>query len=94
LLATGDYGLNYIREFFEAEFFLRRESEQLYTLLEGGAGIRSFALERFSVQISISEAGRWLVVALEFRPPELSRPQLSLGASRRAGHQFLAIESQ
>ena len=73
LFATGDYGVNYIREFFKAPFFLRRESEQLYTLLEGGPGIRSFALERFNVQMSISEAGRWLVVALEFRPSELYR---------------------
>ena len=93
LLATGDYGVNYIREFFEAPFFLHRESEQLYTLLEGGPGIRSFALERFSVQISISESGRWLVVALEFRPSELYRPQLTLVTSRPAGHQCSEIES-
>jgi hypothetical protein len=36
LLATGDYGVNYIREFFEAPFFLRPESEQLYMLLDRG----------------------------------------------------------
>ncbi len=94
LLATGDYGVNYIREFFEASFFLRPESEQLYMLLEGGPGIRSFALERFSVQISISESGRWLVVALEFRPSELYRPQLTLVTSRSLGHQCSEIEGQ
>jgi hypothetical protein len=94
LLATGDYGVNYIREFFEAPFFLRPESEQLYMLLEGGPGIRSFALERFSVQISISESGRWLVVALEFRPSELYRPQLTLGTSPPVGHQCSEVESQ
>ena len=94
LLATGDYGVNYIREFFEAPFFLRPESEELYMLLEGGPGIRSFALERFSVQISISESGRWLVVALEFRPSELYRPQLTLVTSRPVGHQCSEIESQ
>ena len=86
LLATGDYGMNYIREFFEAPFFLRAESEQLYILLDGGPGIRSVALERFNVQMRIiSEAGRWLVVALEFRPSELYRPQLTLVTSRRVG---------
>ena len=74
LLATGDYGVNYIREFFEAPFFLRPESEQLYMLLDRGPGIRSVALERFNVQMRISEAGRWLVVALEFSPSELYRP--------------------
>jgi len=85
LLATGDYGVNYIREFFEAPFFLRAESEQLYMLLTGGPGIRSVALERFNVQMRISETGRWIVVALEFRPSELYRPQLSLVTSRRVG---------
>ena len=78
LLATGDYGVNYIREFFEAPFFLARESEELYMLLDRGSGIRSVALERFDVQLSISDAGRWLVVALEFRPSQLYRRQLRL----------------
>ena len=82
LLATGDYGVNYIREFFEARFFLRPEIEQLYMLLDRGPGIRSVALERFYVQMRISEAGRWLVVALEFSPSELYRPQLTLVMSR------------
>jgi hypothetical protein len=81
LLATGDYGVNYLREFFEAPFFRRPESEQLYMLLDGGPGIRSVALERFNVQMRISEAGRWLVVALEFSPSELYRPQLTLVTS-------------
>ena len=85
LLATGDYGVNYIREFFEAPFFLSAESEQLYMLLAGGPGIRSIALERFNVQMRIFERGRWIVVALEFRPSELYRPQLSLVTSRRGG---------
>jgi hypothetical protein len=85
LLATGDYGVNYIREFFEAPFFLRPEIEQLYMLLDRGPGIRSVALERFNVQMRISEAGRWIVVALEFSPSELYRPQLTLVMSRPVG---------
>jgi hypothetical protein len=85
LLATGDYGVNYIRQFFEAPFFLRAESEQLYMSLDGGPGIRSVALERFNVQIRISEAGKWIVVALKFRPSELYQPQLTLVTSRRVG---------
>ena len=85
LLATGDYGVNYIREFFEAPFFIRQESEQLYILLDRGPGVRSVALERFNVKMSISIAGRWIVVALEFRPSELYRPQLTLVTSRRVG---------
>ena len=85
LLATGDYGVNYIREFFEAPFFLRAESEQLYMLLAGGPGIRSIALERFNVQMRIFERGRWIVVALEFHPSELYRPQLTLVTNHRVG---------
>jgi hypothetical protein len=83
LLATGDYGVNYIREFFEAPFFLSTESEQLYMLLGRGPGIHSVALERFDVKMRISEAGRWLAVALEFSPSELYRPQLTLVTSRK-----------
>ena len=82
LLATGDYGVNYIREFFEAPFFLLPESERLYMLLDKGTGIRSLALPRFNVQMRISEAGKWLVVALEFRPPEFYRPQGKLVTGR------------
>jgi hypothetical protein len=93
LLATGDYGVNYIREFFEAPFFLRPESEQLYMLLDRGPGIRSVALERFNVQMRISEAGRWLVVAVEFSPSELYRPQLSLITSRRVWGQSMSAKS-
>ena len=85
LLATGDYGVNYLREFFEAPFLLRPESEQLYMLLDRGPGVRSVALERFNVQMRISEAGRWLVVAVEFSPSELYRPQLTLVTNRRVG---------
>ena len=85
LLATGDYGVNYLREFFEAPFLLRPESEQLYMLLDRGPGVRSVALERFNVQMRISEAGRWLVIAVEFSPSELYRPQLTLVTSRRVG---------
>jgi hypothetical protein len=85
LLATGDYGVNYIREFFEAPFFLSTESEQLYMLLDRGPGIHSVALERLNLQMRISEAGRWLVIAVEFSPSELYRPQLTLVTNHRVG---------
>lgn len=71
LLATGNYGVTYIREFFEAPFFLIWESEELYMLLDRGPGIRSLTLERFHVQLSIFNGGGWIVVELEFRPSHL-----------------------
>jgi hypothetical protein len=81
LLATGDYGVNYIREFFEAPFFLRAETEQLYKLLERGPGIRSVSLERFTMQMSIAAVEGWIVVAIEFSPPQPYRPHLALVAT-------------
>jgi hypothetical protein len=85
LFATGDYGVKYLREFFEAPFFLRAETEQLYKLLERGPGIRSVSLERFTMQMSIAAVEGWIVVAIEFSPPQLYRPHLALMTSRRAG---------
>jgi hypothetical protein len=77
LLATGDYGVNYMREFFEASFFLREETEQFYKLLEQGPGVRSITLERLKVQMSISHAGSWMIAALEFGPVQTYRPELA-----------------
>jgi hypothetical protein len=45
------------------------------------------------VQMRISEAGRWFVVALKFCPSELYRPQLSLVTSRRVGSIVESLES-
>lgn len=84
LLATGDYGVNYMREFFEASFFLRQETEQFYTLLDRGPGIRSITLERFKVQMSVSQVGNWIVVALEFGPAQILQPELALVNGRPA----------
>jgi hypothetical protein len=77
LLATGNYGVNFMREFFEASFFLRSETEQFYTFLDRGPGIRSIALERFRIELSISHASNWIVVAMEFRPTQTSQPELA-----------------
>ena len=79
LLATGDYGVNYMREFFEAPFFLQEETEQFYKFLEQGPGVRSITLERFKVQMSISHVGSWIVAALEFGPAQIYRPELAAG---------------
>jgi hypothetical protein len=77
LLATGNYGVNYMREFFEAPFFLRPETEQFYTFLDRGPGIRSVALDRFRIELSISHAPNWIVVAMEFRPAQTHQPELA-----------------
>ena len=69
LITNGDWGVNYIREFFEAPFFLRSESEQLYALLGANPGVRSAALGRFDVEFDVLETREWLMITAQFKPP-------------------------
>jgi len=68
LMARGDWGVNYIREFFEAPFFLRSESEQLYALLDANPSVRATAVGRFDVKIDFFKTREWIVIATEFQP--------------------------
>ena len=77
LLTTGDYGLNYLREFFEAPFFLRSETEQFYAFLDRGLGTRSITLDRFTFRLSLLQTGDWLAVTLEFGPAQIYQPGLA-----------------
>ena len=76
LYASGDWGLNYIREFFEAPFFLRSESEQLYVLLDATPRTRTAALSRFDVKINIFKTRELIVIAIEFSPPGTTLPEV------------------
>lgn len=76
LVTTGDFGVNYIREFFEAPFFLRSETEQLYALMDAGLGTRSIELGRFGVEVGVLETHAWIIIAVEFSPPGAYRPEL------------------
>ncbi|HEY5894748.1 MAG TPA: hypothetical protein VIT91_16120 [Chthoniobacterales bacterium] len=69
LFAEGEYGMSRLREFFEAPFFLRSESEQLYALLDAGPDVREVNLGRFYVRIHLSTTRYQVIVAMEFRPP-------------------------
>ena len=64
-----DYGMNFIRELFEAPFFLRHESEQLYVLLYMGEGIHCATLPRFDVVFEHDARPEQTVVTLFFSPP-------------------------
>jgi hypothetical protein len=68
LIARGDWGVNYIREFFEAPFFLRSESEQLYALLDANPSVRATALGRFDVKIDVFKTREWIVITTKFEP--------------------------
>jgi hypothetical protein len=68
LTAKGDWGVNYIREFFEAPFFLRSESEQLYALLDANPSVLATALGRFDVKIDVFKTREWIVIATKFEP--------------------------
>lgn len=78
LMATGDYGVNYIREFFEAPFFLRSESELFYTLLGHKSKLQEVETSRFRVQFGVSESGHWILVGLKFQPSQKHKPDISL----------------
>jgi hypothetical protein len=69
LVTNGDWGVNYIREFFEAPFFLQSESEQLYTLLDANPSARWANLGRFDVQIQVFETRKRILITAEFGPP-------------------------
>ena len=63
-----DYGMNIVREFFEAPFFQRNESEQLYALLHPGSGLRTISLPRFDVAFECDNRAETTVVTLMFSP--------------------------
>jgi hypothetical protein len=65
---TDDYGMNLVREFFEAPFFQRTESEQLYILLYMGDGLRWLRLPRFDVVFEFATDSENTTVVLLFVP--------------------------
>ena len=68
LVTNGDWGVNYIREFFEAPFFLRSEAEKLYTLLNTNPSARYANVGRFDVQIEVFITRKSIVITAEFGP--------------------------
>jgi hypothetical protein len=73
LAATGDWGVSTFKEFFEAPFFRRSESEQFYRLLYANPPPRSEALERFRVKVGAFERPGWTIIRLDFSPPAPDR---------------------
>jgi hypothetical protein len=67
LAATGDWGVSAF-EFFEAPFFRRSESEQMYQLLYANPPPRSAALERFRLKVGVFERPGWTIIRLDFSP--------------------------
>jgi len=68
LTARGDFGVNYIREFFEAPFFLPSESEQLYALLDVNPSFGAAALGRFDAKIAVFKTRESIMIRAEFGP--------------------------
>ncbi|HEU5237380.1 MAG TPA: hypothetical protein VFU37_09580, partial [Pyrinomonadaceae bacterium] len=85
LIARGDFGVNYIREFFEAPFFLGSESEQLYALLDVNPSAHAAALGRFDVKIDVFETLESIMITAEFGPPG------SYGLGRRLQPQWAVL---
>jgi hypothetical protein len=68
-IADGDWSVNYVREFFEAPFFLCSESEQLYAVLDADSSAGAATLDRFDVKINVFKTLESIVIATEFEPP-------------------------
>ena len=65
---VDDYGMNIVREFFEAPFIQWKESEQLYALLSPGSGIRTISLSRFDVVFECEHRAETTFINLMFSP--------------------------
>lgn len=64
-----DYGMTLLREFFEAPFFQRRESEQFYALLDGRNVTKSIRLPRFDVVYEYDGRGESAaIISMLFSP--------------------------
>ncbi|MGZ4982879.1 MAG: hypothetical protein ACXWAX_08715 [Chthoniobacterales bacterium] len=63
-----DYGMNLVREFFEAPFFQSRESQEFYALLSSQNGTRSVSLPRFNLLFDYSSRGLDANVTMIFSP--------------------------
>lgn len=78
---TDEYGMNFVREFFEAPFFQWSETEQLYILFYMGDGLRWLRLPRFDVVFEFATGSENTTVALLFAPQiryvNDERPELS-----------------
>ena len=64
---VDDYGMQLVREFFEAPFFLRFESEQFYSLLSGDI-TRTLHMGRFDVFFQYSSPGLEANISMIFSP--------------------------
>lgn len=67
--AGGDYGMNLAREFFECQLFKRKESEQLYALLNEAAKAPVMPMGRFSVSARSWETRDRIHLVLRFFQP-------------------------
>jgi hypothetical protein len=67
---VGAIGMNVVREFFESPPFTRKESEQLYRLLDNAEGAPTLKLERFSVSARAWETRDSVHIVLRFFHPD------------------------
>jgi hypothetical protein len=65
---NDNYGMNLVREFFEASFFDWRESEQFYALLDGRSGSRAVTMPRFHVLWESGTRGEVTTISMTFSP--------------------------
>ena len=72
-LISGDYGMNFVSEFFEAPFFTRDESEKFYALLYAPMGNSAARFPRFTLDFTRVETPEWHFISMSFGPPHMPR---------------------
>jgi hypothetical protein len=65
---SGDEGMNWVNEFFDSQFFNRRETEALFALLNRGLGQHRANIGRFRVELSRWEPHHHEIVVLSLTP--------------------------
>lgn len=68
-LISGNHGMNFVSEFFEAPFFTRAESEEFYRILYGPPGTTTEKFTHFTLTFSRLDTPEWRFIAMSFAPP-------------------------
>jgi len=67
LVAAGDRGVSFLREFFESSLFLPEEAEGFYRLLGAGRGVRGKRVGRLDCEWTQGREGALVKVVLRWR---------------------------
>lgn len=74
-LVSGEFGMNFVREFFESPFFGASETAAFYATLGTPPGSTTYSADRFTVEITRAETPEWMFLSMSFGPPSRATPE-------------------